>query len=61
MIGTVCLGALIFLFVDRPGHWEATGHPCARSVDKETSWAVLRFFGIAQRVAIVVALTGEDL
>ena len=37
------------------------GHPCAASVEPETSWAVPGFFGITQRVpiAVVVALTGE--
>ena len=39
----------------------AAGHPCAGSVEPDTSWAVPRFFGITQRIpiAVVVALTGE--
>src|SRR5262249_38577901 len=42
---------------------EAAGSPCARLLEKRTSWAVPRFCGITQRVpiAIVAGLTGEYL
>ncbi len=49
---------------DRLGQRETAGQPCAALLEKRTSWAVPRLFGITQRVPIavvVVALTGENL
>src|ERR1700752_3416225 len=53
--------ASIIPFLNGPRRREAADYPCVGSLEKGTSRAVPRFFGITQRVpiAVVVALTGE--
>jgi hypothetical protein len=46
------------LFLDGPGRREGADYPCVGSLEKGTSRAVPRFFGITQRVPIAVVVVG---